>query len=41
MDQVGALTGRTYNLFDYYGDKEADRVAIVMGSGSSTVQARN
>jgi sulfite reductase alpha subunit-like flavoprotein/Pyruvate/2-oxoacid:ferredoxin oxidoreductase gamma subunit/ferredoxin len=37
MDEVGALTGRTYNLFDYYGDPNADRVAIAMGSGTSTI----
>ena len=37
MEEVSALTGRSYNLFDYYGHPEADRVAVVMGSASSTV----
>ena len=30
MDEVGALTGRTYNLFDYYGAPDADRVATFL-----------
>ena len=33
MDRVGALTGRSYRLFRYSGHPEADRVAIVIGSG--------
>ena len=33
MDRVGALTGRRYKLFRYSGHPEADRVAIVIGSG--------
>ena len=24
MDEVGKLTGRTYNLFDYYGNQPAN-----------------
>ena len=33
MFRFASLTGRTYHLFDYSGDPEADRV-VVMGSGS-------
>ncbi|MEM1167002.1 MAG: pyruvate:ferredoxin (flavodoxin) oxidoreductase [Planctomycetota bacterium] len=32
MDRFGALTGRRYNLFDYRGHPEADRVIVVLGS---------
>ena len=38
MDEVGALTGRQYKLFDYHGHPEADRVIVAMGSSTSTVQ---
>jgi pyruvate-ferredoxin/flavodoxin oxidoreductase len=38
MDELAAETGRSYHLFDYYGDPEADSVIISMGSGSSTVR---
>ncbi len=34
MDQFADLTGRRYHLFDYFGDPEAERVLIVMGSGA-------
>ena len=37
MDELAAETGRSYHLFDYFGDPEADSVIISMGSGSSTV----
>ncbi len=30
------LTGRSYHLFDYYGDPQAERVIIMMGSGAET-----
>ena len=33
MDQFKKLTGREYNLFDYYGAKDAERVIVIMGSG--------
>ncbi|MBT3218634.1 MAG: pyruvate:ferredoxin (flavodoxin) oxidoreductase [Proteobacteria bacterium] len=29
--------GRTYNLFDYHGHPEADRVMVIMGSGAEAV----
>ena len=32
------LTGRSYHLFDYYGDPKAEYVFVVMGSGSETVR---
>lgn len=38
MDKVGALTGRKYNLFDYYGAKDATKVIIMMGSGAEAVE---
>ncbi len=34
MDKFGKLTGRHYNLFDYVGHPEAERVIILMGSGA-------
>ena len=37
MDRFHAITGRRYNLFDYYGDPEAEHVIIIMGSGADTV----
>lgn len=38
MDKVAALTGRKYNLVDYYGAKDADRVIVIMGSGAEAVE---
>jgi pyruvate-ferredoxin/flavodoxin oxidoreductase len=38
MEQVGQLTGRKYQPFDYVGAPDADRVIIVMGSGCDTVE---
>ena len=32
------LTGRSYHLFDYYGDPKAEYVFVVMGSGSETIR---
>ncbi|MGC4152946.1 MAG: pyruvate:ferredoxin (flavodoxin) oxidoreductase [Propionicimonas sp.] len=37
MDTFAAMTGRQYSLVEYYGDPEAERVAVVMGSGAQTV----
>lgn len=37
MDQVAAHTGRQYKLYDYFGSPDAERVAVIMGSGSTTV----
>ena len=33
MDEFRALTGRKYNLFDYCGAPDAERVIVLMGSG--------
>ena len=32
MQKINAITGRNYQLFNYYGDPEADRVIVAMGS---------
>ena len=37
MDKFAKVTGRHYNLFDYYGHPEAERVVVLMGSGGETV----
>ncbi len=34
MQKVFELTGRRYNLFDYHGAPDADRVIVMMGSGA-------
>ncbi|HAV76087.1 MAG TPA: pyruvate:ferredoxin (flavodoxin) oxidoreductase [Anaerolineae bacterium] len=39
MDKFAKVTGRSYNLFDYYGHPKAERVAIIMGSGGDTAEA--
>ncbi len=39
MDKFAKLTGRQYHLFDYVGHPEAERVAVVMGSGGETLEA--
>src|SRR5512136_1952880 len=36
MDKFASVVGRKYNLFDYLGSAEADRVIIMMGSGAET-----
>jgi pyruvate-ferredoxin/flavodoxin oxidoreductase len=38
MDEFAKLTGRQYHLFDYYGNPEADRVVIAIGSGTDTLK---
>jgi pyruvate-ferredoxin/flavodoxin oxidoreductase len=37
MDRFARQTGRQYHLFDYYGAPDAERVLVVMGSGTDTV----
>ncbi|MGK7907248.1 MAG: pyruvate:ferredoxin (flavodoxin) oxidoreductase [Synechococcus sp.] len=37
MDDFASLTGRAYHLFDYHGHPQAERVAILMGSGCETM----
>ncbi|MFZ1784490.1 MAG: pyruvate:ferredoxin (flavodoxin) oxidoreductase [Ferruginibacter sp.] len=45
MTAFGKMTGRKYDLFEYTGAKDAERLIIIMGSGgetvSETVQALN
>jgi pyruvate-ferredoxin/flavodoxin oxidoreductase len=36
MDKLAALTGRAYQLFQYQGDPNAERVVVLMGSGCET-----
>ncbi len=38
LDQLGGLTGRTYRLFRYDGDPQAERVIISMGSGAEVAR---
>ncbi len=33
MEKFGELTGRHYNLYEYYGAPDAERVIVLMGSG--------
>jgi pyruvate-ferredoxin/flavodoxin oxidoreductase len=35
----GELTGRRYDLFEYFGAPDADRAVVVMGSGAEVVRA--
>jgi pyruvate-ferredoxin/flavodoxin oxidoreductase len=38
LQKVGDLTGRTYHLFDYVGDPNADRVIVAMGSACEAIE---
>jgi pyruvate-ferredoxin/flavodoxin oxidoreductase len=38
MHQLGELTGRHYQLFEYFGHEQAERVAVVMGSGGEVLK---
>ena len=38
MDKVAVLTGRAYHTFDYFGDEQAESVAVMMGSGACTME---
>ncbi len=38
MDKFAGVTGRQYNLFDYIGAPDAERVIIIMGSGAEAVE---
>ncbi len=38
MASIAERTGRRYRIVDYFGDVEAERVLVVMGSGGETVQ---
>ncbi|MCG3138586.1 MAG: Pyruvate-flavodoxin oxidoreductase [Phycisphaerae bacterium] len=38
LDKFAQRTGRAYHLFDYYGDPQAERVIVLMGSGVEVAQ---
>jgi pyruvate-ferredoxin/flavodoxin oxidoreductase len=38
MDQYAKLSGRQYHIFDYVGAADADRVVVLIGSGSEPVE---
>ena len=38
MKDVEGITGRKYNLFDYYGAPDAEKVIVIMGSGAEAVE---
>ena len=38
MNKINELIGTDYSLFNYYGDKEADRILIAMGSVCQTIR---
>jgi pyruvate-ferredoxin/flavodoxin oxidoreductase len=38
MEKFATLTGRQYRLFDYVGAPDAERVIVMMGSGSETAE---
>jgi pyruvate-ferredoxin/flavodoxin oxidoreductase len=38
FERFAKLTGRSYKLFDYVGDPQAERVIVLMGSGAGPVE---
>ncbi|HLW09990.1 MAG TPA: pyruvate:ferredoxin (flavodoxin) oxidoreductase, partial [Fermentimonas sp.] len=38
LDKLAEVTGRKYGLFDYYGDPEAEKIIIAMGSVTETIR---
>ena len=38
LKEISRITGRTYNLFNYYGAEDADRLIIAMGSVCETIE---
>ena len=38
INEMNRLTGRQYGLFDYYGDPNAERVIIAMGSVTQSIK---
>ena len=38
LDKFAALTGRRYNLVDYVGAPDAERVVVMMGSGAEAME---
>jgi hypothetical protein len=39
MDRLAGVTGRQHRLFEYVGADDAERVVVMMGSGSSAAEA--
>jgi len=37
MDRFYKVAGRRYNLFDYFGSPDAERIIVIMGSGAEVV----
>ncbi len=37
MDKFAKIVGRQYHLFDYFGAPDAERIIVIMGSGSEAV----
>ncbi|MEW5797649.1 MAG: pyruvate:ferredoxin (flavodoxin) oxidoreductase [Bacteroidota bacterium] len=37
MDKFATIVGRQYHLFDYFGAPDAERIIVLMGSGSEAV----
>jgi pyruvate-ferredoxin/flavodoxin oxidoreductase len=38
MDKYAQLTGRQYKLYEYYGADDAEKVIVIMGSGTNAVR---
>lgn len=38
MKEISKLTGREYNLFNYYGAKDATNIIVAMGSATETIE---
>jgi pyruvate-ferredoxin/flavodoxin oxidoreductase len=38
MEKVSKLTGRSYNLFDYFGVPDAEHIIVMMGSGAEAAE---
>jgi pyruvate-ferredoxin/flavodoxin oxidoreductase len=38
MNELSAITGRQYGLFDYYGSPDAERIIIAMGSVTEAIR---
>ncbi len=38
MDEFAKVTGRQYRIYDYYGAPDAEKIVILMGSGTETAR---
>jgi pyruvate-ferredoxin/flavodoxin oxidoreductase len=38
MDKFAKIVGRQYHLFDYYGEPDAERIIVMMGSGAEAAE---